>query len=66
EHLTRIFDPFFTTKGTKGTGLGLAVVWGIVDEHGGTIEVTSELGSGTCFTIRLPLAGRSRDDGART
>lgn len=54
EHLSRIFDPFFTTKGTKGTGLGLAVVWGIIDEHGGTVEVESEVGTGTRFTLHLP------------
>ena len=53
--LTRIFDPFYTTKGQKGTGLGLAVSWGIVDNHNGTIQVESTLGAGTAFTIRLPV-----------
>ncbi len=55
EDLSKIFEPFFSTKGQKGTGLGLAVIWGIVDNHDGTIEVTSELKKGTSFTIRLPI-----------
>ena len=55
EDLSKIFEPFFSTKGQKGTGLGLAVIWGIVDNHDGTIEVTSELKKGTTFTIRLPI-----------
>jgi len=53
---TKIFDPFFTTK-EKGTGLGLSVVYGIVQRHGGTVTLQSELGQGSCFTIRLPAAG---------
>jgi len=53
----RIFDPFFTTKAVgKGTGQGLAIAHDVVDKHGGTIGFETELGKGTTFTIRLPLA----------
>ncbi|HEY0369298.1 MAG TPA: ATP-binding protein [Chthoniobacterales bacterium] len=54
EHLAHVFDPFFTTK-DYGTGLGLSVVHGIIQEHGGQIEVESELRKGTAFHILLPL-----------
>lgn len=55
EHLPRIFDPFYTTK-EKGTGLGLSVVYGVVEQHGGKIEIQSEVGKGTVMLIRLPVA----------
>jgi PAS domain S-box-containing protein len=62
EHLHRIFDPFFTTKTKprkgehKGTGLGLAVSYGIMQEHGGKMQVQSEVGAGTIFRLDFPLA----------
>ncbi len=55
EDLPKIFEPFYSTKGQKGTGLGLAVIWGIIDNHNGTIKVESEINKGTTFIIHLPL-----------
>ena len=59
ENLKKVFDPFFTTKGVgNGTGLGLAVSYGIVQEHAGSIDARSENGNGTTFQIALPVARR--------
>ena len=51
----RCLEPFFTTKGARGTGLGLAMVYGTVQRHEGTIQLTSRVGEGTCFSLRFPL-----------
>ncbi len=56
----RCLEPFFTTKGEGGTGLGLAVVYGIIQRHGGTIEIASEKGVGTTFAIHLPATTEER------
>ena len=58
EEIAKIFEPFFTTKGQKGTGLGLAVIWGIIDNHNGTVSVDSEINKGTTFTIKIPISSR--------
>ncbi len=56
DEISRVFDPFFTTKKIgEGTGLGLSISYGIIEKHGGRIEVESEVGKGTRFTIRLRL-----------
>ncbi len=55
ENLSKVFEPFFTTKGVgKGTGLGLSITYGIVLEHGGWIDVVSEVGKGSIFTVNIP------------
>jgi signal transduction histidine kinase len=60
EHLHRIYDPFFTTKGArKGTGLGLSVTYGIIQEHGGSIEVSNRPNGGACFRLELPVSSRA-------
>ena len=63
-NLSKIFDPFYTTKGHGGTGLGLAVVRGIIENHNGTISVESKVGKGTTFTVRLPLAPAAKKTAA--
>jgi PAS domain S-box-containing protein len=58
ENLTRIFDPGFTTKGVGvGTGLGLSIVFQIIHDHGGSVDVNSEVGKGSTFTLHLPVHG---------
>jgi signal transduction histidine kinase len=60
ENMSKIFEPFFTTKEIgKGTGLGLAVCYGIITEHGGRLSVRSSVGVGTTFTIFLPIQNKS-------
>jgi PAS domain S-box-containing protein len=55
EVIKRCLDPFFSTKGEKGTGLGLSLVHGIVERHGGTMDIQSQVGKGTVFTLDFPL-----------
>jgi signal transduction histidine kinase len=58
EDMPRVFDPFFTTKDPgEGTGLGLSVVHGILEEHGGAVTVASTPGEGATFTVHLPVEG---------
>src|SRR3972149_11376522 len=52
----RVFDPFFTTKGSKGTGLGMSLAYGIISRHNGQINIDSELGIGTTVTVQLPIS----------
>ncbi len=58
----RIFEPLYTTKGERGTGMGLAVSYGIIQEHEGSINVTSEVGEGTLFRILFPPAENAREE----
>ena len=63
ENMGKIFDTFFTTKKLGvGSGLGLAISKGIVEGYGGAIEVQSEVGEGTCFTVRLPVQSQKPTD----
>jgi len=65
EVVSRIYDPFFTTKTPgHGTGLGLSVTYGVIQEHGGAIECDSDPGQGTRFTLTLPRASASRERAA--
>lgn len=63
EYLPHIFDPFFTTKGENGTGLGLSVSYGIIKSHHGEVRVESKVGTGTTFTIELPIYNRGENNG---
>ena len=61
EDLRNIFDPFFSTKET-GTGLGLPISLGIIEAHGGTIQITSQVGAGTRVVVKLPLRADKKDE----
>jgi signal transduction histidine kinase len=67
EHLGKIFDPFFTTKPVgEGSGLGLSISFGIIERHGGRIEVESILNEGSKFTVTLPVSAAVRSDAGRS
>ena len=63
EDISKVFEPYYSTKDT-GTGLGLAIVKKVIDDHGGSITVTSKAGEGTTFAITLPLNGRKDEPAA--
>ena len=63
ETLRRCLDPFFSTKGERGVGLGLSVVRGIMEHHGGRVEIESELGAGTTIRLMLPTGSPASESG---
>jgi two-component system NtrC family sensor kinase len=64
QDLQRVFDPFFTQQTGKGAGLGLSIAHSLVADHGGTIDLTSEEGSGTTVTVNLPIDARGNGEGS--